>query len=316
MPNNTYIGAIDQGTTTTRFHVFNDKGKLITSHQLDYEQIYPKSGWVEHDPYELLDTAIRCADEVFRTMGMMGRTLSHIKAFGITNQRETTIVWDRNTGEPLYNAIVWCDSRTTRLVEKLKRKQEKVGLDIQGICGLPLHNYFSAVKLKWLMKNVDKVKEAVKNKRAMFGTVDSWLIWNLTGGIQGGIHVTDVTNASRTMFMNLETCEWDERLLEFFGVPDHVLPKIVSSSEVYGEARWGPLEGIPIAGCLGDQQAAFVGQQCFEKGEAKNTYGTGAFMVLNVGKSPVKSNNGLLSTVGYRFGKGETVYALEGSIAV
>ncbi|SAL95241.1 hypothetical protein [Absidia glauca] len=316
MPNNTYIGAIDQGTTTTRFLVFNDKGRLITSHQLDYEQIYPKPGWIEHDPYELLDTAIRCADEGCRKLGMMGRTLSHIKAIGITNQRETTIVWDRNTGEPLYNAIVWGDQRTSRMVEKLRRKQEKQGLDVQAISGLPIHNYFSAVKLRWMIKHVAKVKEAVKNKRAMFGTVDSWLIWNLTGGIQGGIHVTDVTNASRTLFMNLETCQWDERLLEFFGIPDHVLPKIVSSSDIYGEVKWGPLEGVAIAGCLGDQQAAFVGQQCFQKGEAKNTYGTGAFMVLNVGEKPVKSHNGLLSTVGYRFGDKPAMYALEGSIAV
>ncbi|KAI9300200.1 hypothetical protein BJ944DRAFT_244422, partial [Cunninghamella echinulata] len=272
--------------------------------------------WIEHDPYDLLDTVIRCADEAFRKFGMMGRTMSHVKAIGITNQRETTIVWDRKTGEPLYNAIVWGDTRTSKIVEKLKQKKKEMDFDIESICGLPIYDYFSAVKLLWLIKHVKKVKEAVENKRALFGTVDSWLIWNLTGGIQGGLHVTDVTNASRTMFMNLETCEWDSRLLDFFGIPDHVLPKIVSSSEIYGKAKWGPLEGIPIAGCLGDQQAAFVGQQCFQEGEAKNTYGTGAFMVLNVGHQPVLSKNGLLSTVGYKFGSQPTVYALEGSISV
>ncbi|KAI8093665.1 glycerol kinase [Halteromyces radiatus] len=316
MPNNTYIGAIDQGTSTTRFLIFNDKGRLITFHQLEFEQICPKPGWIEHDPYDLLDSTIRCADEAFRKFGMMGRTLSHVKAIGVTNQRETTIVWDRLTGEPLHNAIVWSDARTDRLVEKMKKKQKQMGIDIEGLCGLSIHNYFSAVKLQWLMQNVSKVKKAIDNQRALFGTVDSWLIWNLTGGIQGGLHITDVTNASRTMFMNLKTCEWDEQLLEFFGVPAHVLPKIVSSSDIYGEAKWGPLEGMPIAGCLGDQQAAFVGQQCFKQGEAKNTYGTGAFMVLNVGTTPVPARNGLLSTVGYKFGKCETVYALEGSIAV
>ncbi|ORX55660.1 glycerol kinase [Hesseltinella vesiculosa] len=313
MPN-TYIGAIDQGTTSTRFLLFNDKGRLVTSHQLEFPQKTPCPGWLEHDPYDLLDTVIRCADEALRKFGMMGRTFEHIKGIGITNQRETTLVWDRKTGEPLYNAIVWGDTRTDRIVERLKTRDN--GGHIEKLCGLPIHNYFSALKLNWLIENVPKVKEAIDQDRAAFGTVDTWLLWNLTGGIQGGLHITDVTNASRTMLMNLQTCQWDDQLLEFFGVPRSILPAIVSSSEIYGKVRWGPMEGLPLAGCLGDQQAALVGQRCFEPGEAKNTYGTGAFLVMNVGETAVHSNNGLLATPVYKFGNQPTVYGLEGSTGV
>ncbi|KAG2218056.1 hypothetical protein INT45_007219 [Circinella minor] len=303
-----FIGAIDQGTTSTRFLIFDEKGNLITWHQLEFEQHYPRPGWIEHDPQELLDVVTKCADEALRKFGMMGRDPNDIKAIGITNQRETALVWDRETGEPLYNAIVWGDTRTNNLVKRFKAKQ----IDVQSICGLPIHNYFSAVKWYWLMHKVKEVKEAVDNKHALFGTVDSWLIWNLTERV----HVTDVTNASRTMLMNLKTREWDKKLMEFFEIPEHVLPKIVSSSEHYGDVKDGPLQGFPVMGCLGDQQAAFVGQRCFSVGEAKNTYGTGAFLLLNVGPEPVLSKNGLLTTVAYQLGNEKPVYALEGSISV
>ncbi|CEG63395.1 Putative Glycerol kinase [Rhizopus microsporus] len=310
-----YIGAIDQGTTSTRFIIFDEKGKHITSQHHEFEQIYPRPGWVEHDPYDLLDSVIRCADGAIRKFGLMGYNMSDLKAVGICNQRETTLVWDRKTGEPLYNAIVWSDTRTDSLVKELLKKQQD--LNVQELCGLPIHNYFSAVKLKWLIERVPKVKQAVEKRRAMFGTVDTWLIWNLTGGIQGGKYITDVTNASRTMFMNLKTCQWDPRLLDFFEIPDHMLPVIVSSSENYGTVQWGPLEGIPLMGCLGDQQAALVGQKCFEIGQAKNTYGTGAFLLMNVGNEPIVSKHGLLSTIAYQFGpNGQVSYALEGSISV
>ncbi|KAG0737979.1 hypothetical protein G6F62_009646 [Rhizopus arrhizus] len=310
-----YIGAVDQGTTSTRFIIFDEKGKHVTSQQLEFEQMYPRPGWVEHDPYDLLDSVIRCADGAIRKFGLMGHDTSDLKAIGICNQRETTLVWDRKTGEPLYNAIVWSDTRTESLAKELREKQQDI--NVQEICGLPIHNYFSAVKLKWLIDRVPKVAQAVEKKRAMFGTVDTWLIWNLTGGIQGGKYITDVTNASRTMLMNLKTCQWDKRLLDFFNVPDHMLPVIVSSSENYGTIQWGPLEGIPLMGCLGDQQAALVGQKCFEVGQAKNTYGICASLLMNVGLEPLVSKNGLLSTVGYQFGpNGQVSYALEGSISV
>ncbi|KAI8381537.1 uncharacterized protein BYT42DRAFT_566869 [Radiomyces spectabilis] len=312
-----YIGAVDQGTASTRFLIFDGSGRLVTSHQLEFEQIYPRPGWVEHDPYDLLDSVIRCADEAMRKFGMMGHKSHHMKALGITNQRETTIVWDRKTGEPLYNAIVWSDTRTNKLVQHFLQKQKEMNINVSEICGLPIHNYFSAVKLRWMIDNVKRVRTAVEKKQAMFGTVDSWLIWNLTGGIQGGLHVTDITNASRTMFMNLKERRWDKNLLDFFGIPEHVLPTIVSSSENYGNVQWGPLEDLPITGCVGDQQAALIGQRCFNKGEAKITYGTGAFLLFNMGPEPVFSKNGLISTVAYQFGTdGPIAYALEGSISV
>ncbi|KAG0165756.1 Glycerol kinase [Apophysomyces sp. BC1015] len=307
-----YIGAIDQGTSSARFLIFEDTGRLVTDYQVEFDQIYPRAGWIEQDPYDLLDSVIRCADEALRKFGMMGHDPCDIK--GITNQRETTLVWNRKTGEPLYNAISWGDTRTDKLAKHFAQNKE---IDIQHICGLPMHSYFSALKMVWLMDRVPAVKDAVEKDRAMFGTVDSWLIWNLTGGAEGGMHITDVTNASRTMLMNIKTRQWDPQLLKFFGIPEKVLPTIVSSSEHYGNVQWGPLEGMPIMGCLGDQQAALVGQKCFQVGEAKNTYGTGAFLLLNVGSEPVFSKNGLLTTVAYQLGRdGPVAYALEGSISV
>ncbi|KAL0074001.1 hypothetical protein F4703DRAFT_1893516 [Phycomyces blakesleeanus] len=310
-----YIGAIDQGTTSTRFLIFDQQGKLVTSHQVEFEQSCQKPGWIEHDPYDLLDSAIKCADEAMRKFEWMGNDPRDVKAIGIANQRETTLVWDNRTGEPLHNAIVWGDTRTNKLVKRFAKKPDAE--IIQRLCGLPLHNYFSALKIRWLMDNVEKVKTAFDKEKAMFGTVDSWLVWNLTGGVQSGVHVTDVTNASRTMLMNIETRQWDPQLLDFFDIPASILPRIVSSSEVYGKVKWGPLEGLPISGCLGDQQAALVGQKCFSVGEVKNTYGTGAFLLFNVGHKPVFSTHGLLSTVAYQFGPDKSpVYALEGSVSV
>ncbi|KAF7721023.1 Glycerol kinase [Apophysomyces ossiformis] len=308
-----YIGAIDQGTTSARFLIFEETGRLVTQHQVKVEQIYPRAGWIEHDPYDLLDSVIRCADEAIRKFGLMGYDPSNIKAVGVTNQRETVLAWNRKTGEPLYNAIGWADTRTDKLAKQFAERQDA---DIvQPLSGLPIHNYFSALKMVWLIRRVQAVKEAIEKDRALFGTVDSWLIWNLTGGAEGGRHITDVTNASRTMLMNVKTLQWEPELLKFFGIPDHVLPTIVSSSEHYGNVRWGPLEGIPIMGCLGDQHAALVGQKCFQPGEAKNTYGTGAFLLLNVGSEPVFSKNGSLTTVAYQLGRdGPMAYALEGSI--
>ncbi|XP_077986011.1 glycerol kinase-like isoform X2 [Glandiceps talaboti] len=242
----------------------------------------------------------------------------NIKAVGITNQRETTVVWDKTTGKPLYNAIVWLDMRTGPTVEELIEKAPgKKKEYLQALCGLPLSTYFSAVKLRWLMDNVPDVQQAVLEQRCMFGTVDSWLLWNLTGGLNGGLHITDVTNASRTMLMNIHSLQWDEKLCNFFNIPMSVLPEIRSSAEVYGNLCNGPLSGIPIAGVLGDQQAALVGQTCFTKGMAKNTYGTGCFLLYNTGEEAVLSKNGLLTTVGYKLGKDKpTVYALEGSVAI
>ncbi|KAI9314603.1 glycerol kinase [Dichotomocladium elegans] len=306
-----YIGAIDAGTTSARFLIFDEQGTLVTGHQIEFKQLYPRPGWIEHDPQGLVDVVNECAEAALRKLGLMGREVSRIKAIGISNQRETTLVWDRETGEPLYNAIVWGDARTDTIVRRFKAKEHRV----QERCGLPIHNYFSAVKMYWLMHHVKAIKQAVREKRAVFGTVDSWLIWNLT---EREAFVTDVTNASRTLLMNIETREWDPELLKFFDIPEHALPRIVSSSEYYGTVRSGPLEGLQLTGCLGDQQAAFVGQRCFSTGEAKNTYGTGAFLLLNVGDKPVSSGNGLLSTVGYQFGgkDGPVAYALEGSISV
>ncbi|KAI9022891.1 hypothetical protein CLU79DRAFT_751160 [Phycomyces nitens] len=311
-----FVCAIDQGTTSTRFQIFDQEGAFITSHQEKLGQIYKRPGWIEHDPKEILSSVVTCANEAVRRFELMGHSIKHLKGLGITNQRETTIMWNRDTGEPLYNAIVWGDTRTNKIVQTLQKNKGVSRL--QKITGLPLHNYFSAVKIVWLIKHVPAVKKAIENGQAMFGTVDSWLIWNLTGGCEGGVHVTDVTNASRTMLMNLETRTWDHDLLELFGVPESILPKIVSSSEHYGDVELiKSIRGLQISGCLGDQQAAFVGQKCFEAGEIKNTYGTGAFMLLHIGDSPVCSKQGLISTIGYQFGpNGPVGYCLEGSIGV
>ncbi len=303
-----YLASIDQGTTSTRCIIFNKKGQPLGSHQLEHEQILPKPGWVEHNPNEIW---ARTQDVIREAMKLAGARPEDIAAIGITNQRETTIVWDKVSGRVYYNAIVWQDTRTDAIIAELgkgfgqERFQKKVGL--------PLATYFSGPKIKWVLDNVEGVRAAVEKGRAVFGNIDTWLIWNLTGE-----HVTDVTNASRTMLMNLKTLQWDEEICKIMGIPMQMLPRICSSSEVYGTTlKSGPFGGsIPVAGDLGDQQAATVGQACFEVGEAKNTYGTGCFMLLNTGTQPVFSKNGLLTTLGYKFKDEKPVYALEGSIAI
>ena len=310
-----YVGAVDQGTTSTRFMIFDHDGEEVARHQLEHEQVMPKAGWVEHDPVEIWE---RTRSVIQKAMGKAGLDASDLCAVGITNQRETTVVWNRSTGRPYYNAIVWQDTRTDKIASKLERDGH--GDLIRHRAGLPPATYFAGGKIQWILENVDGVREAAEAGDAIFGTTDSWLIWNLTGGTDGGVHVTDVTNASRTMLMDLETCEWDDELIGLFDIPRAMLPEIRSSSEPdgYGTTRKdGPFGGeVPLTGILGDQQAATVGQVCFEPGEAKNTYGTGNFMLLNTGTELIRSQHGLLTTVCYRFGKEEPVYALEGSIAV
>ncbi|KAM0307689.1 hypothetical protein HYE67_000632 [Fusarium culmorum] len=317
-----FVGSIDQGTTSTRFLIFNGHGEPVASHQMEFENLYPASGWHEHDPMTLLESAEICIEKATEKFCAQGHSIEEIRSIGITNQRETTVLWDNATGEPLYNAVVWPDTRTSALVRDLKNKPGAEKL--QEACGLPLSTYPSSVKLLWVLQNVESVREAYEDGRLSFGTVDSWLIYKLNGGQarEGGpIFVTDATNASRTMFMNLKTLDYDENLLKFFDVDRTKvsLPKIVPSSHptAYGTLYKGPLKGIPIAGCLGDQSSALVGQCGFKPGQAKNTYGTGCFLLYNVGSEPVISKTGLLATVAYDFGKGrKPVYALEGSIAV
>uniref|UniRef100_A0A8D0DFA8 Probable glycerol kinase n=1 Tax=Sander lucioperca TaxID=283035 RepID=A0A8D0DFA8_SANLU len=296
------VAAIDQGTSSTRFLVFNAKtAELLSHHQVEIKQSFPKEGWVEEDPKEILQSVFECMERTCEKLTQLNIDISNIKAIGVTNQRETTLVWDKETGEPLYNAIdFWLNKN------HLKHKT-----------GLPISTYFSAVKLRWLMDNVDEVHEAVVSHRAMFGTVDSWLIWCLTGGKSGGVHCTDVTNASRTMLFNIHTLEWDPELCKYFGIPMEILPRVRSSSEIYGLMKSGALSGIPISGCLGDQSAALVGQMCFQDGQAKNTYGTGCFLLRNTGAKPVMSDHGLLTTVAYKLGRDKPAcYALEGSVAI
>ncbi|GAO48906.1 hypothetical protein G7K_3069-t1 [Saitoella complicata NRRL Y-17804] len=313
-PEEVFVGAIDQGTTSTRFIIFDRNGQPQAQHQVEFEQIYPKPGWIEHDPEEIRSSVSTVLSKATKNFLDQGRRMRQLQAVGITNQRETTVVWDAETGRPLYNAIVWADTRTTETVQQLKRRP---GSDkIFELCGLPITTYFSAVKLRWILDHVEDAREAYNEGALMFGTIDSWLIWNFTGGINGGIHVTDPTNASRTMLMNIRTLQWDQELIDFFDLGKVILPEILSSSEVYGKMSTGPLAGIPISGCLGDQSSALVGQQAFNPGDAKNTYGTGCFLLYNTGETPVLSKNGLLTTVGYKFGDKKPVYALEGSIAV
>ncbi|QFU15936.1 glycerol kinase GlpK [Microvirga thermotolerans] len=302
-----YVGAIDQGTTSTRFIVFDRSGGIVSVAQKEHAQIYPKPGHVEHDPLEIWRNTLTVVEEALARKGLRP---SDLTAIGITNQRETTLIWDRATGKPLHNALVWQDTRVDPLVQEFARDG---GPDrLRGTTGLPLTSYFSGLKLRWLLDNVPGAREKAAAGDVLFGTVDAWLVWNLTGG---RCHITDVTNASRTQLMDLRTLEWDHGILKLFDIPRACLPAIVSSSEVYGEAV-GPLKGVPIAGILGDQQAALVGQTCFQPGEAKNTYGTGCFMLMNTGETPYPSTYGLLTTVGYRFGQKRPVYALEGSIAI
>lgn len=306
-----YIGAIDQGTTSTRFVVFDRFGHIVSVAQKEHEQIYPQAGWVEHDAAEIWRRTQDVIDEAIKQRALRA---GDIAAIGITNQRETTIVWDRKTGQPVYNAVVWQDTRVDNYVSELARDG---GLDrFRGKTGLPLATYFSALKIRWILDNVAGVRERAAAGDALFGNVDSFLLWNLTGGPHGGLHMTDYTNASRTQLMNLETLDWDPELLAVFGIPQQMLPRIVASSEIYGTAGLDSLKGVPVAGMIGDQQAALVGQTCFRPGEAKNTYGTGCFLLMNTGDKPVYSKYGLITTVAYRIGNQPAVYALEGSIAI
>jgi glycerol kinase len=305
------LGAIDQGTSSTRFVIFDESTRVVAQAQIEHEQNYPQPGWVEHNPIEIwrnTQTVIASA------LGISGLRPGDLAAVGITNQRETTVVWDRRTGVPLSNALVWQDMRVT---EYLPRYNASPGVEfVRSRTGLPLSSYFSSLKIRWILDHVRGARELAERGDALFGTIDTFLVWQLTGGVNGGLHLTDVTNASRTQLMNLDTLDWDPDLLAAFEIPRAMLPAIRSSSERYGTARAEPLQGVPIAGILGDQQAALVGQTCFRAGEAKNTYGTGCFLLMNTGESPVRSSSGLLTTVAYRMGADAPRYALEGSVAV
>lgn len=306
-----YIGAIDQGTTSTRFIVFDRRGKIVASAQKEHEQIYPRPGWVEHNPEEIW---LRTQEVIAEAMQKGGLRHSDLAALGITNQRETTVVWNRKTGEPVYPAIVWQDLRVEEAVCEFSREG---GQDrFRRTTGLPLATYFSALKIRWILENVAGVRKLAQSGEVVFGTIDSFLLWKLTGGTGGSIHATDVTNASRTQLLNLKTLSWDDEMLRVFGIPAAMLPEIRSSSEVYGEAQIESVTGVPIAGILGDQQAALFGQACFQTGEAKNTYGTGCFLLMNTGSNIVQSAHGLITTVAYKAGRNPAVYALEGSVAV
>jgi glycerol kinase len=310
-----YIAAIDQGTTSTRCMIFDHSGRVVSLAQEEHRQLYPQPGWVEHDPLEIWE---RTQQVSTAALGKASIKAEEIAAIGITNQRETTLVWDPQTGKPYYNAIVWQDTRTKTICDQLASEggQDRFRPEV----GLPLATYFSGPKIKWILENVEGVRSAAENGRAVFGNIDTWVIWWLTGGPDGGTLVTDVTNASRTMLMNLKTLDWDPEILEIFGIPQRMLPRIVASSDpqIWGSSRTsGPFGGaIPVCGDLGDQQAALVGQTCYNPGEAKNTYGTGCFMLLNTGAQPVQSRFGNLTTLGYKFGSQPAVYALEGSIAI
>jgi glycerol kinase len=306
-----YIAAIDQGTTSTRFIVFDKSGRVVAVAQKEHEQIYPKPGSVEHDALEIIR---RTQEVIAGALDQRGLRASDLAAIGITNQRETTVLWERKTGKPVANAIVWQD---TRVAEDVARFSSNGGQDrFRARTGLPLSTYFSGLKLRWLLQNIPGAKEQAAAGELLFGNVDTFLIWNLTGGANGGVHVTDVTNASRTQLLNLKTLDWDAEMLAAFDIPRAVLPRVCSSSELYGEAAFPSIAGVPITGILGDQQAALVGQACFRPGEVKNTYGTGCFLLMNTGERAVPSNFGLLTTVAYKFGDSPAHYALEGSVAI
>ena len=305
-----YVGAIDQGTTSTRFILFDHEGQIVASAQREHRQIYPAPGLVEHDANEIWRNTKAVIASTLRKAQAKPRDIA---AIGITNQRETTLLWDRHTGLPLHHALVWQDTRTADLVARFA---ENGGKDrLREKTGLPLATYFSALKLVWLLDHVEGARAKAQAGDALFGTIDSWLAWNLTGGIKGGHHVSDVTNASRTQLMNIMSLTWDQDILRLFDIPPDCLPKICSSSQIYGEAR-APLPGVPLAGMLGDQQAALFGQACLAPGEAKNTYGTGCFLLMNTGTSPAPSRHGLLTTLAYQLGDTPAVYALEGSVAM
>jgi len=306
-----YLAAIDQGTTSTRCIVFSPNGEIAGIAQKEHRQIFPKPGWVEHDALEIWRNT---AEVIAAARARAGIGIGAIAALGVTNQRETVVLWDRRSGEPLHHAVVWQDTRVDGLVA---RYAADGGRDrYRALTGLPLASYFSALKLQWLLDHVAGARALAEAGHALFGTVDAWLIWNLTGGPAGGVHVTDVTNASRTQLMSLAALDWDEGLLRDFNIPRAVLPRIVASAGVVGTAHLDAVRGVRIAGILGDQQAALIGQTCFEPGEAKNTYGTGCFLLMNTGPVPVQSQSGLITTVAYRLGTAPPCYALEGSIAV
>lgn len=306
-----FIGAIDQGTTSTRFIVFDKGGNIVSVAQKEHEQIFPQAGWVEHDALEILLRTREVMEEALRKKGLKANDLA---AIGITNQRETAVVWDKKTGQPIANAIVWQD---TRVAEEVAEFAANGGQDrFRAKTGLPLSTYFSSLKLRWLLRNTPNARTRAEAGELLFGNIDTFLVWNLTGGANGGIHITDVTNASRTQLLNLQTLQWDNELLAAFEIPKAMLPRIASSSEVYGELAGAPVTGVPIAGILGDQQAALVGQACLSPGEVKNTYGTGCFLLMNTGEKIVPSQFGLLTTVAYQFGKEKACYALEGSVAI
>jgi len=306
-----YIGAIDQGTTSTRFIVFDRSGRVAAVAQKEHEQIYPQPGWVEHNPEEIWQNT---REVIWEAMARGRLQASDLVAVGITNQRETTVVWNRKTGKPVSNALVWQDTRVADYVSELAKT---CGQDrFRSKTGLPLTTYFSGLKIRWILEHVKGAREQAEAGDVIFGNIDTFLIWKLTGGCLGGVHITDVSNASRTQLMNLETLSWDKEILNVFGIPETMLPRIHSSSETYGLAKERSLQDVAIAGILGDQQAALVGQACFEPGEAKNTYGTGCFLLMNTGTRKINSTSGLLTTVGYKFGEQEPHYALEGSIAI
>jgi glycerol kinase len=306
-----YIGAIDQGTTSTRFIVFDRSGHVAAVAQKEHEQIYPQPGWVEHNPEEIWQNT---REVIWEAMARGRLQASDLVAVGITNQRETTVVWNRKTGKPVVNALVWQDTRVADYVNELAKAR---GQDcFRSATGLPLTTYFSGLKIRWILEHVKGAREQAEVGDVIFGNIDTFLIWKLTGGCLSGVHITDVTNASRTQLMNLETLSWDKEILNVFEIPEAMLPRIHSSSETYGLAKERSIQDVPIAGILGDQQAALVGQACFEPGEAKNTYGTGCFLLMNTGTRKIGSTAGLLTTVGYRFGDQQTHYALEGSIAI
>jgi glycerol kinase len=306
-----YIGAIDQGTTSTRFMVFDQAGRVVATAQKEHEQIYPKPGWVEHDALEILR---RTEEVIAEALEKRSLRASDLAAIGITNQRETTVLWDRKTGKPAGNAIVWQD---TRVGDEVARFAAVGGQDrFRTKTGLPLSTYFSGLKLRWMLQNIPGVHGRATAGDLLFGNIDTFLLWNLTGGARGGVHATDVTNASRTQLLNLNTLDWDDEILAAFEIPRTLLPKIRSSSEMFGEAALECVKGVPITGILGDQQAALVGQTCFKPGEVKNTYGTGCFLLMNTGERAVQSSFGLLTTVAYKFGQSPVQYALEGSVAI
>jgi glycerol kinase len=304
------IAALDQGTTSTRCIIFNQSGEIVASNQKEHQQIFPQPGWVEHDPIEIWQNTVEVIEGA---LSEANKKVSDLAALGITNQRETTVVWSKSTGKPVCNAIVWQDTRTDTICQDL-------GLDggqdcFRATTGLPLSTYFSGPKIKWILQNIPGVKTLADQGDLLFGNIDTWIIWNLTGSVNDGRHITDVTNASRTMLMDLKTLDWSPDILKSMGIPAQILPRICSSSELFGEAV-SPFEGLPISGILGDQQAALFGQTCFDPGDAKNTYGTGCFLLLNSGSNPTISKHGLLTTLAYKIGNQDPVYALEGSIAI